>query len=177
MESSLKRRLGYIIRYEDIEYEIVSKNYTLEVKMPSNGKLGQILHDYLQSYLIEGKVRKDGSFDPFSYNLDNAVKILSDLTSKSKFSYCDKRVERIYGVRVIGQADLCSDEIVIEVKSNSDLKKVDLIQALIYTFLYEKDVILFLYGIYSGDYTIIRVPFNQRNLNSLLEGIKKLTDK
>ena len=64
----------------------------------------------------------------------------------------------------------------IELKSNSDLKKVDLMQALIYTYLYERDVILFLYGIYSGEYRIIRVPFNERNINSLFEGIKKLNE-
>ncbi|MEM0016492.1 MAG: hypothetical protein QXS44_04030 [Saccharolobus sp.] len=176
LEGSLKRKLGYYINYKDVDYEIVDENSTLELKMPSNGKLGQILHEYIQRFLIDGIVSIDKSYSPFYTNLEKAIELVITLLGNEKPYYCEKKIERIGNVKLVGQADICSDNVVIELKSNSDLKKVDLMQALIYTYLYERDVILFLYGIYSGEYRIIRVPFNERNINSLFEGIKKINE-
>ncbi|MDT7861383.1 MAG: hypothetical protein RRA45_04120 [Saccharolobus sp.] len=177
MEGSLKRKLGYFIRYQDVEYEVISQYLTLALRMPSNGKLGQILHQYIQEFLINGIDRIEKTYTPFYSNLNKAVELISNIVKNEKINYCDKKSEKINGIKIVGQADICTDNFVIEIKSNADLKKVDLMQALIYTFLYEKDVILFLYSIHTGEYTIVKVPFNERNLNSLFEGIKKLSEK
>ncbi len=173
LENSLKKKLGYFINYSDIEYEVLSQYYMLELRMPSNGKLGQFLHEYLQEYLINGINRINEKYLPFYYNLNKALELLSGIVDERKLYYCDKKIEKIGNVKLIGQADICSDDLVIEIKSKPELKKVDLMQALIYTYLYERDVILFMYGIYTGEYTIIRLPFNERNINSLFEGLKK----
>ncbi|WP_009989291.1 hypothetical protein [Saccharolobus solfataricus] len=177
VENSLKKKLGYFINYKDIEYEVLSQYYILELRMPSNGKLGQLLHEYLQEYLINGIIRINEKYLPFYYNLNKALELLYEVVNERKLYYCDKRIERIGNIKLVGQADICSDDLVIEIKSKPELKKVDLMQALIYTFLYERDVILFMYGIYSGEYTIIKLPFNERNTNSLFEGLKKISEK
>ncbi|AGJ64006.1 hypothetical protein [Saccharolobus islandicus] len=177
LENSLKKKLGYFINYSDIEYEVLSQYYMLELRMPSNGKLGQFLHEYLQGYLINGINRINEKYLPFYYNLNKALELLFGIVDERKLYYCDKKIEKIGKVKLIGQADICSDDLVIEIKSKPEPKKVDLMQALIYTYLYERDVILFMYGIYTGEYTIVKLPFNERNINSLFEGLKKISER
>ncbi|WP_338604161.1 hypothetical protein V6M85_05815 [Sulfolobus tengchongensis] len=177
LEGSLKKKLGYFVRYNDVEYEILTQHFFLELRMPSNGKLGQVLHEYLQKYLIDGVNKIEEKYLPFYSNLTKAVELISEIVGDKELRYCDKRVEKIGTIRLIGQADICSNDFVIEIKSKPTFKKIDLMQALIYTYLYERDVILFMYGVYTGEYMVIKVPFNEKNINSLFEGIKKISEK
>ncbi|BBG22805.1 hypothetical protein [Sulfuracidifex tepidarius] len=174
LESSLKKRIGDYIKYSEVYYEIMRADHESELRLPSNDKLGQIFHSFVQYTLTGRKVSLSSWVKPLEGKMVKAVEILKEELRDQPVDECDKLTEIIHGVKVTGQADLCSSEYVVEIKSKEDMKKEDLMQALIYTFLYKKDVILFMFNIYTADYCLIKVFHNDENASLLIDAIRRM---
>ena len=174
LESSLKRRIGDYIRYSDVNYEIMKADHESVLKLPSNDKLGQVFHSFVQNTLTGKKFSLSTWVKPLEGKMIKAVEILKEELRDSQVEVCNTLTEIIHGVRVTGQADLCSDDYVIELKSKEEMKKEDLMQALIYTFLYRKDVILLMFNIYTADYCLVKVFHDDGNSALLMDAIKQM---
>lgn len=174
LESSLKKRIGDYIRYSEVSYEIMKADHESMLRLPSNDKLGQIFHSFVQDKMMGKSVSLSSWVKPLEGKMIKAVEILRDELRDAEVEECRTLTEFIHGVRVTGQADLCSSEYVVEIKSKEDMKKEDLMQALIYTFLYKKDVILFMFNIYTADYCLVKVFHNDENASLLMEAIRRM---
>lgn len=192
-----KKSLGVFIKYADIEYKIIEyRILDNNKKKRNNDKLGILFHNLLIGKLtnsnyaiseflnfnidsINIKSIYNKKYDKISisnilFSVDYAINIIKKYGDN--FKKCKKMQQNFLGLRVVGEPDLCGSDVVFEIKTRSDYKKIDLIQALSYTYLFNLNTYLLLFDINTRDYQIILVPPSQKNFLVFNNALHKILE-
>jgi len=199
-----RRSLGVLLSYDDVEYYIIESKMYAPFMSKSSGKIGLLFHKLLIEDITKGidlktlteiideininkKIGneiftflnldyndKEGLYLRILENVKHAENILKRFSNK--FTRCEKVQSYILGMRIVGEPDLCVSDAVFEVKTRFNFKKSDIIQALVYTYLYNTNSYLFLYDAFMKNYQILLVPISKRNFELLMDIVRRVSD-
>ncbi|MEM4138820.1 MAG: hypothetical protein QW250_04650, partial [Sulfolobaceae archaeon] len=91
----------------------------------------------------------------------------------NNFTKCKKTQAFIFDLKIVGEPDLCVNDAVFEIKTRFDFKKSDIIQSLVYAYLYNVNSYLLLYDVFMKNYQLLLIPISRKNFNLFINIIEK----